>query len=150
MDIKKILVSCLFFCIILLVGCKNHICNYSDDKEKTSNNHNLNNSFQKSANTLFSDISKDTTKIIYWINDQSYEITNDKKISAFFSYLLSFNIEEHKAIDADGGRIVEFITPDNKFTLTLYDKGFLFNKKYYSVNNLDIDIVKEATKLLNN
>ncbi len=93
-------------------------------------------------NTLFDTFSsKGVSKIYYWINDNSYTVTDQNKISAILSYMSLLEVEKTDNPQVMGGFSMVFSLSDQSpVSIGLLSDKFDINGQYYTIKNSDLDI----------
>lgn len=93
-------------------------------------------------NTLFDTFfTNGVTKIYYWINGNSYVVTNQKKISAILSYMSLLEIEQIENPKVMGGFSMILSTSNKQsVSIGLLDDIFNIDGQYYKIKNSNLAI----------
>lgn len=104
-------------------------------------------------NTLFDAVlMKGVAKVDYWVNDRNYIVDNQKRISAFITYMASLEVESTENPKVMGGLSIKVIPKDGSQAITVGLLGDIFNidGKYYKIKASNIDVTAMAKSILQN
>ena len=93
-------------------------------------------------NTLFDTFSSNgVSKIYYYINDNSYVVSNQKKISAILSYMSLLEVEPIENPKVMGGfSMILAVFNQQQVTIGLQEDIFNIDGQYYKIKNSALDI----------